>query len=145
MHAKTVRVSTCAVLADGNRCALCVSYRDSLRSMYHRWVKQKSLSPSKRQSTNSKTNLRWLSIPERSKRYSCLQTRAKEIKRLKEKINLIMEKNRVTLDQALDSDFKAITNEMSKKVYEEHAEDSFKRVFWDEQLKAADVKDSRQM
>ncbi len=51
----------------------------------------------------------------------------------------------MTLDSALDSGFKAIMNEMSKKVHEEHAEDSFKRVFWDKQLKAADVKDSRQM
>ena len=40
-----LKLSTSAVLADGNRCALCVSYRDSLRSMYYRWVKQKSLSP----------------------------------------------------------------------------------------------------
>ncbi len=149
IHAKTVRVSTCELLADGNRCTSCMSYRDSLRSMHHRWLKQKSLSPSKRQSTRSKTNLRWLSTPEKCKRYSHLRTRldakAKVIKRLKEKVQVIMEKNRVALDPALNSDFKAIMSEMSSKVHAECAEDSFKRVFWDQQLKAADVKDSRQV
>ena len=70
--------------------------------MYSRWLKQKFLSPSKRESARSKTNLRWLSTPEKSKRYSQLQSRldakSKKMKRLKEKISLMMEKDHVTLD-----------------------------------------------
>lgn len=148
-YAKTVRVSTCELLVEGSKCASCVSYRDSLRSMYHRWLKQKSLSPSKRQSTRNRTNLRWLSTPEKSKRYSQLRTRLdakeKKIKRLKEKIGVMMEKDHITLDPTLHSDFKAIMSEMSKRVHEECVEDSFKRLFWDQQLKAANMKDARQI
>ena len=102
--------------------------------MHYHGLKQKSQSSSKRESTRSKTNLRWLSTPEKSKRYSDLRTRldvkAKKVKRLKEKICVIMENNCVALVPALNSDFKLIMSEMSKNVHEEHAEDSFKRVFW---------------
>ena len=69
-YAKTVRVSSYDLIVEGKKCTSCVSYRISLRSMYRHWLKQKSLSPSKGQSTASRTNLRWLSTPEKSKRYS---------------------------------------------------------------------------
>ena len=75
LYTNTIRVSSCELLVKGNKCTSCVLYRDSLRKMYNRWLKLKSLSPSKRQSTRSKTNLRWLSTPEKSKRYSRLRTR----------------------------------------------------------------------
>ena len=42
-YIKTVRVSSCQLLVEGNRCSTCISYRDSLRSMYSPWLKQKSL------------------------------------------------------------------------------------------------------
>lgn len=148
-YAKTVRVSTCELLVEGRKCTSCVSYRNSLRSMYHRWLKQKPLSPSRRLSTRSKTNLRWLSTPEKSKRYSQLRTRldaeSKKIKRLKEKINVMMERDHITLDPTLQSDFKTIMGEMSKRVNEECAEDSFKQLFWNQQLKATNLRDPRQI
>ena len=50
---KTIRISTFEMLVHGGKCVSCVSYRDSLRPIYHRWKKQKSLSPSHRQSTES--------------------------------------------------------------------------------------------
>ena len=148
-HAKTVRVSTCEMLVNGNKCSSCISYRDSLRSMFHRWSKQKSLSPSKRQSTRSRTNMRWLTTPEKDKRYSQLRRRldakSKEVKRLKDKINIMIEKNHVSLDATLHSDFRGIMTEMSQKIQEECAENSFRRLFWEEQLKAASVKNNRQV
>ena len=91
-HAKTVRVSACEMLINGTKCSSCVAYRDSLRSMYHRWTKQKSLSPTKRQSTRSRTNLRWLTTPEKTKRYSQLRsrldTKSKEVKRLRIRLTI---------------------------------------------------------
>ena len=149
LYVNTVRASTCEMLVDGRKCASCISYRNSLRTMYRRWLKQKSLSPSKRQSTSSKINMRWLSTPEKSKRYAELRGRldakSKEVKRLKERVNAILDKNNVPLDPSLHSDFKSIMHEMSAKVREKYAEDSFKRLFWEEQLKLASVKNSRQI
>ena len=142
-HAKTVRVSTCEMLINGNRCSFCVAYRDSLRSRFHHWL---SLSPSKRQSTRSRTNLRWLNTPEKAKHCSQLRSRldakSKEVKWLRDKI---IGKNHLSLDATLHSDFRNIMTEMSKKVQEECAENSFRRLFWEEQLKAASVKNIKQV
>ena len=44
-YSKTVRASTCEMLVYGSKCPSCVSYRDCLRRIYHRWLKQKSPSP----------------------------------------------------------------------------------------------------
>ena len=144
------KLSECSrVSVEGKKCASCVSYRNSLRSMYHCWLKQKSLSPSKRQSTASRTNLRWLSTPEKSKRYSQLRTRlyvkSKKIKRMKENISVLIEKDHAILDATHSSDFKAIMSKVSKEVHENCTEGSFKQLFWDHQVKATAVKDARQI
>ena len=93
--------------------------------------------------------MRWLTTPEKDKRYSQLRRRldakSKEVKRLKDKINIMIEKNHVSLDATLHSDFRGIMTEMSQKIQEECAENSFKRLFWEEQLKAASVKNNRQV
>ena len=34
-YSKTVRVSSCELLVKGNKCASCISYRDSLRKMIY--------------------------------------------------------------------------------------------------------------
>ena len=100
--------------------------------MYHRWLKQKSLSPSKRQSTASRPNQRWLNTPEKSKCYAQLRTRldakSKKIKCMKEKISVLIEKDHVILDATLSSEFKAIMSIVSKEVHENCTEDSFKQL-----------------
>ena len=60
-------------------------------------MKQKSLSPSCRQSPRSKVNICFFNTPEKSKRYAKLRSRldakSKEVKRLREKIAALTEKN----------------------------------------------------
>ena len=146
----TVRISTCELLnAKAIRCAACKKYRNSLRSIYHRWSKQKSLSPSHRESTKSKTNIRWLNTPQKAKRYSKLRSRfdvkLKEVERLKEKINKMTDGNHVILSSGLESDFCDLTKEMSKKIAKDYPADSFKRLFWEQQLKAISAKNKRQV
>ena len=63
---KTVRVSTCEVLVTSNKCKSCVAYRNTLRSMYYRWSKKNCVSPSHRQSADSRVNVRWLNTPEKA-------------------------------------------------------------------------------
>jgi hypothetical protein len=50
----TVRSTNCEMIVQGTKCAACVAYHDSLRRLYHNWMKQKSSSPSHRLSTSSK-------------------------------------------------------------------------------------------
>ena len=145
-YSKTVRASKCEILVHGSKCPSCVSYRDSLRRIYHRWLKQKSPS---RQSSKSRVNVRWLNTPEKSSRYSQLRTRLdaknKEVKRLQDKISYLTKQNGILLESNLESDFKDIMNEMTNKVHTECPEGSFKRIFWDQQLKAANIKDRKQI
>lgn len=139
------------MLAHGSKCSSCVSYRDhSLRSIYHRWVKQGSQSPSCRVSSTSRANIRYLNTPERVKRYSKLRTRLatqnKVVQRLKEKIALIMDRNHVVLDSTLEADFKTMMNDVTDKVRQDYSEQSFKRIFWEQQLQIIrNAKNSRQI
>ena len=145
-YSKTVRASKCEILVHSSKCPSCVSYRDSSRRIYHRWLKQKSPS---RQSSKSRVNIRWLNTPEKSSRYSQLRTRLdvknKEIKRLQDKISYLTKQNGILLESNLESDFKDIMNEMTNKVHTEYPEGSFNRIFWDQQLKAANIKDRKQI
>jgi hypothetical protein len=147
-YEKTVRVSTCEMLVTGVKCSMCISYRNSIRSIYHRWMKQRR-SPSHRQSTKSRTNIRWLTTPEKLNRYSRLRSRLdvkhKEVKRLREKIDVLTERNHVLLDSTLHTDFKSMMCELTEKVQQENSENSFKRLFWEQQLKACNANDSRQI
>ena len=133
-------------LIAGHKCPSCVSYRDSLRRIYHRWLKQKSPS---QQSSKSKVNIRWLNTPEKSSRYSQLRTRldakSKEVKRLQDKISCLTKQNGILLESNLESDFKDIMNEMTNQVHTECPEGSFKHIFWDQQLQAANTKDRKQI
>ena len=54
MYSETVRASKCHRLAQGAKCAECVSYRDTLRTTYHRWLKHEQTPPCT--STCSHTN-----------------------------------------------------------------------------------------
>ena len=49
------------------------------------------------------------------------------------------------MDASLHSDFRNIMTVMSKEVQEESAKNSFRKLFWKEQLKAANVKNNRQV
>ena len=64
---------------------------------------------------------------------------------MKEKVIALTERESLELDHAMNSDFRCIMKEMTKNVHEGNPEGSFKRVFWDQQLKASQIQDSRQL
>lgn len=145
---KTIRSSMCEMVVKGKKCSACVSYRNTLRKSYHRWKKQKSLSPRHHLSTSSKTNFRFLSTPEKTKRYSSLRARydakSKKVDRMKAKISALVKKSGVQIG-SLSSDFTSIVHEMTDKVHEQNQEGTFRHLFWDEQIKALSKSDSRQI
>lgn len=69
----------------------------------------------------------------------------REIQKLKEKIQESSEVSGVCLDEALHFDLVNIMKEQDNSIKENFPEGSFRRLFWTEQMKAAVVKDARQM
>ena len=79
---KTVRYSKCELLvSDHKKCSPCVAYRNSLRKLHQRWMKQDTTSPSHRTLASSKTNFQYLSTPERQRRFSNLSMRVRADKK----------------------------------------------------------------
>ena len=142
----TVRICTCEVLVSNGKCAKCVSYRNTLRKMRHRWSKQKSLTPTRRQSSRSKVNIRFLNTPERHSRYRDMKRRidkqSKEVQRLR--VAAAVQANGVELEPGLHSDLKGIMDEMTEKIHDENP-DGFRRIFWDQQLAALETSNHKQL
>ena len=127
---------------------MCTAYRGSLRRIYNRWSKQKENSPPP-DPTTSRVNVRYLSTPDRKKRYSKLRSeyraQSKEVIRLKERIAKAIEVNKIQLASQANSDFLHIMKDMTQTVHSQCPEGSFKRIFWDQQMQANTVRNTRQM
>lgn len=135
VYQTTVRFCMCEVVVSSGKCSQCVSYQNTLRKMRHRWSKQKSLTPTRRQSSRSKVNIRFLNTPEKRSRYRDMKRRidnqSKEVQRLR--IAAAMQANGVELEPGMHSDLEGIMDEMTEKIHHEHP-DGFRRIFWDQQL-----------
>lgn len=66
------------------------------------------------------------------------------MKRLKDKVRTLQEQGE-TLDSELYSDLLGIMKKNADEVRKAYPENSFSRLFWDEQLSAASTKDQRQV
>ena len=146
----TVRTSECEILCHGSKCQSCVAYRATLRGIHRSWQKRLSTSPSKRTSTSSRTNFCHLQTPEKAQRHKNMKTRTntaeRHLKKLKEKINKMMESPRcVELDDQMNSDLLKIMDENTEQIKSDFSENSFQRLFWEQQLKSTEVTDKRQM
>ena len=139
-YSETVRSSSCELITHGIKCSSCIAYRDPLRVLYNRWTKQKNRSPSKQTDSCSRTPFSSLSTPERRERFSNLKSRMKaaerKLKRLREKIKEATERNGVSLDGDLHHDLEQIMEEKHDQITEQYGENSFQRLFWEEQRKA---------
>ena len=69
---------------------------------------------------------------------------SKQRDRLKKKIAAASEVVGVSLDEEAHEDLKVLTSE-SARFHEDLPADSFKRIFWEQQLEAASQKDARTM
>ena len=76
---------------------------------------------------------------------SRLDVKLKEVEQLKEKINKISNGNHVILSSGLESDFCDLMKEMTKKIEKDYPADTFKRLFWEQQLKAISAKNKHQV
>ncbi len=144
----TVRASKCnLIVSGGSKCDFCRKYRSVLRAMDSR---RKKCSPSSEKTAiSSHVNFRYLSTPEKTQRLTNLRAEVVQQKRkiefLEEKVKMLTEASGVEVDKEIHDDLGGIMEEMTEEVEKQFDENSFERVFWNQQLQAKQVKDHRQM
>ena len=135
----------CEFLVAGQveRCSACSRHRKSLRAMASRSSRDDHTHPS------SHTPYAALSTPEKDERLHRLHLETKKAKlrldRFRDKLELASTKSYVAVDETLDSDIRSMADECRDLVVDAHPKDSFQRIFWEQQEKAASLKDSRFM
>ena len=99
--------------------------------------------------TSSHSNEHYLDTPERKKKMSRLKKRIvsaeKHVSRLITMVNEFTNQQGESVDPGLHSDLVSIMSDSTDIVQKTYAEGTFTQVFWDQQLKAASAKDSRQV
>ena len=142
MYTSTIRTIGCEVVTHGAKCSECKNYRAQLRSMYSRFVHKATTS-------HKFANNRYLDTPQKAGKLKSLQARAsvaeKEVQKLRLRIKESAELIGVNVDKPLHCDLLSIMEKENDSVKDKFPEGTFRRLFWEEQLKAAKVNDSRQM
>ncbi len=142
----TVRHMKCDLLTNLDKCNHCESYRNSLRKSHSRWIKKSSENAG---NTSSHVNIRFLSTPEKKTRIIKIKKRATKSEKqntiLREKISKLTEIYGEHVNNSLHDDLLIMMKGSSQEIYKSYSEGSFARLFWDEQLKAASLKNSKQM
>lgn len=79
------------------------------------------------------TNIRWLKTPQKTARLislrKAIKTKNRQLKQLRMKLQVILEKDGVQVDELLQSDLEKIAD-----VHSLVEGDDFKRIFWEQQV-----------
>ncbi|SMN01853.1 hypothetical protein SPONN_126 [uncultured Candidatus Thioglobus sp.] len=141
----TIRMTSCELLTRGTKCSKCKSYRGTLRAMHNRWVKRNACDMS---SPTSHSNERYLNTPQRKQKMSKLKKRLvmaeRQVNKLAAKIEEFTQTQGTSVDPGLHSGLLSVMNDSTETVNKTFAEGTFARLFWEQQLKVASVKDCRQ-
>ena len=144
----TIRHSKCEMLLNPsqNRCPKCVAHRKGLHSLL---IRNESGSDIDRCAPHSHVNYRFLSTPEKVDRLQRLHTLQRHTKlrleRLEQKLARCIEERGVVVDDSTHCDLQVIMKENSSSVAETFPENSFERLFWDQQQQALHLKDAKSM
>ena len=129
------------------RCVSCTKHRKTLLSSASRI--RKSTADIDRTHPSSRTKYTSLTTPEKHQRlqrlHSELRKTNKQIERLREKVAVLIMDGQEEVDQELDSDIREMVEEHEGSALEAYPENSFQRIFWEEQKKASGLKDKRPM
>ena len=142
----TIRHVKCELLCttSSERCAGCTSYRNTLRATSSKHAK-KTASHSY---PSSSANYRFLSKDELKDRLRATHTLQrnthKKLERLRAKIVESVEKSGVDVDEETHDDLLNIVEKYTEEGLIKHPQDSFKQIFWQQQLQCARLSNSRQ-
>lgn len=148
-HGSTIRHSKCAYLiaaADGRkRCEACEHYRRTLHSMLAR----KENCTTDKTAPNSRVNYRYLSSPEKVDKIQRLHTLQKhtkqQLERVSARLSQSIQESGIEVDDATHADLIAISQDNSTDIDATCPVNSFKKLFWDQQRKAASLSNARSM
>ncbi|XP_077865085.1 uncharacterized protein LOC144350905 [Saccoglossus kowalevskii] len=145
IYNSTIRSVDCILITDRKRCCKCSSYRSNLRSLSSR-RKSQGKEQNMCTDTNSKANFRYLDKTQLHARATNLQRERSNVKKSLDRIvKRLISTEGISVEKPLQSDLKTIMEVHSKDVTKAYSEDSFQRLFWEEQLRHAKCADSRQM
>jgi len=137
---QTVRSTKCEILVCNQKCDSCKAYQATLRALASREEKNAETTPTKRISASSHVNFRYLSTPDKSARLARCSTRAKlalkDVERLRKKIDILTERDGLSISGNLGEDFAALFRDGVETVQKMHSTGTFERLFWDQQAKA---------
>ena len=150
LPAASIRHTDCEVLLPAGTeqekcCKACRRYRNTLRSLLFR---SKGASPKAGSILHHHTNDRYLSNTKAEGKGKMQRVALKEERRRVRKLKLRVEKlskEGVVVDSDSHEDLLAIMKENSEKVAANYPDNSFARLFWSQQLKAAQQKTSKSM
>ena len=143
-HSSTVRARRCQLLVCGaeKRCQQCVAYRGVLRVKFSRWCRSPKATSKFATNANLKT-------PQRSQKLKRLATVKKgaerKIAQMKRSITKSIREKGVALPQDLHDDVRSVMNAQGEKIDDIYPKGTFRRLFWDQQFKAASAKSASGM
>ena len=144
----TIRHSECEVLLspgeDGiHCCSRCKAYRCNLRALVSRH--QKHASDTSSTDPGSHAPFSHLSSPQKCTRYQTSMLYEYLVTILKKKLDDVIEESGLTVSTSLHDDLVQIMKDNAEVICTNHPPGTFGRVFWEAQMKAASVKDAKQM
>ncbi|XP_070562112.1 uncharacterized protein [Ptychodera flava] len=143
VYQSTVRSTKCTMLTDNKRCAECTKYRGNLRALV---AKRREKDEVNLSCSNSRVNFRYLTKPQLQERAANLRKDMDVVKRsLTRAAKRLIIEDGIEIDKPTQCDIKDIMEECTDNVVKAYKEDSFQRLFWEEQLRYAKCTDSRQM
>ena len=123
-------------------CSSCKAYKSSLRATYSRWCRKRSIA-------SKYANDRYLNTPQKAKKLKAVEVKAytaeKEVKKLQERIRRATETNGIDVNESLHQDLLYIMNDNNSDIRKQFPKGSFRRLFGEQQLQSAHLKDARQM
>ena len=137
------------ISTSGMRCTVCRKFRDNvLRSALYNFQKQTNKTDDVC-AASSHANFRYLNTPEKLERLRNLSrlihTKDQQLADCKKKLNRIIEANGIGVDETTHKDLLTIMEVNNLKQTGLDSEESFSAIFWQQQLKAAKLKNLRQM
>ena len=125
----TIRHTNCAVLLlTSGVCPACSNYRNTLRALWYRYLKQpRSQHPNK--------NFRFFTTPQRRAHLQSLRrairNKNRQLKRLRAKVEMLVETDSVEVDKDLARDLQTMVEDSSNA---SSIKEEFKRIFWEQQV-----------
>ena len=141
VYTSTVRRCDCQILTTEIRCVTCKAFRPSLRKMCLRTSERSSSAAT---DTTSHVNVRYMNTPEKREKISKMKRRVsvaeREVVKLQKRIETLTQEHGETVDGEFHDDLLSIMQNNSKEVREAYPVGSFKRLFWEQQNRAATAK-----